>query len=94
MMTISRVFSNRPGLAKRVAIVPLLLLLGGCAGLDNRTGSLYHTYSLMDDQGRRSGTLVTSPLGQMELRDANGNLVGMLVPDRDAKVPNVLVGNN
>lgn len=65
----------------------MALTLSGCGILANpqpetkpQTGSLMRTYTLIDEQGRTSGTLVISPLGGAELRDADGNLVGKLIP--------------
>lgn len=65
----------------------MAVILSGCAIFDNpkpestqQIGSLIRTYTLIDEQGRISGTLVISPLGGAELRDAKGNLVGKLMP--------------
>lgn len=97
MMTFSSLSGDLPPWVKLIAMASLLTVLGGCGmlGTDKmQTGSLYHTYSLMDEQGRMSGTLVTSPLGHMDLRDADGKLVGRLVPDKDIKEPVPLSGEN
>ena len=43
-------------------------------------GSLSRTYTVIDEQGRKAGTLTLLPLGGAELRDANGRLLGTLAP--------------
>lgn len=68
-----------------LGIIGLVLFLGGCASsgpksVEPQTGSLVRTFTLMDEQGLNSGTLVINPLGGAELRDANGNLIGTFVP--------------
>jgi hypothetical protein len=97
-MTTISVFSSKWRVwTKLLAAIPLILLLGGCAMMGSRSqevgqsGSLFRTFSLMDEQGRKSGTLVVSPLGRMELWDASGNLVGRLVPDRGLTSPSAPV---
>jgi hypothetical protein len=42
-------------------------------------GSVGETYNLVDNQGRKSGTVTFSPLGQGELRDNSGKLIGKIV---------------
>ena len=40
------------------------------------TGSFISTYTVMDAQGRKTGTLTLDPRGTAELRDTEGNLIG------------------
>ncbi len=39
-------------------------------------GSFISTYTVMDAQGRKTGTLTLDPRGTAELRDTQGNLIG------------------
>lgn len=39
-------------------------------------GSLSRTFTLVDEQGRKSGTLTLDPVSGATLRDENGNIVG------------------
>ncbi len=69
--------------------IGMILVLGGCASSGSKSaepqiGSLVRTFTLMDEQGLKAGTLVINPLGGAELRDANGNLIGTLVPQSPA----------
>ena len=40
------------------------------------TGSFINTYTVLDAQGRKTGTLSIDPRGTAELRDTEGNLIG------------------
>jgi len=42
------------------------------------TGALQSNFKVVDDQGRVSGTLSLTPFGGAELRDLEGNLIGVL----------------
>lgn len=69
--------------------IGMILILGGCASsasksAEPQTGSLIRTYTLVNEQGQNSGTLVINPLGGAELRDASGNLIGTLLPQSPA----------
>lgn len=69
--------------------IGMALVLGGCASSGSKsaepqTGSLVRTYTLVNEQGQNSGTLVINPLGGAELRDVNGNLLGTLSPQPSA----------
>lgn len=59
----------------------LALLVAGCGGSPEKkeepTGSLQRKYTLMDEQGRKSGSLVINPLGGAELRDIDGKVIGV-----------------
>ena len=45
-------------------------------------GSLTRTFQLVDEKGRKSGTLTLDPFGRAELRDADGKLIGKFTPER------------
>jgi len=49
-------------------------------------GSLSRTYKLVDEQGRKSGTLTLDPMGGAELRDADGKLIKKFTPQTPAEV--------
>jgi len=62
-----------------------LVACGAIPGLtekesDQAVVSLSRTYTVIDDQGRKAGTLTLLPLGGVELRDAHGKLIGTLSP--------------
>jgi len=40
------------------------------------TGSFITTYTVMDSQGRKTGTLSLDPRGTAELKDLEGNVIG------------------
>jgi len=40
------------------------------------TGSFITTYTVMDAQGRKTGTLTLDPRGTAELKDLEGNVIG------------------
>jgi len=48
-------------------------------------GSLSRTYKLVDEQGRKSGTLTLDPMGGAELRDADGKLIKKFTPQTPAE---------
>ena len=70
-----------------ILVVGFALVLG-CAGLSKKAeqpaeeqaveqkGSLYRTFKIVDEQGRKSGTLTMDPLGGAVLRDENGRVIG------------------
>jgi hypothetical protein len=69
------VFATWAGLAV------LGLVFAGCGGSSKKEdeqpmGSLRRTYTLVDEQGRQSGTLVLDAVGGAELRDSDGTLMG------------------
>lgn len=85
MTTMVDVGGRRGSFLLILGIIGLVLFLGGCASsgtksAEPQTGSLVRTFTLMNEQGLNSGTLVINPLGGAELRDANGNLVGTFAP--------------
>jgi hypothetical protein len=71
-----------------VAILVIVLAFAGCAGSSKKDkqaakeadseqkGSLSRTFFLVDEQGRKSGTLVMHPSGNAELRDENDQVIG------------------
>jgi hypothetical protein len=70
---------NKTRLILIVTVVFAMSALLGCGGKsskkqegDEETGSLMKQFTLMDEQGRRSGTLTIAPSGKAELKDANG----------------------
>lgn len=82
-MALRKVGSKKAALLGSIAVVTAGLILGGCGGGTQTkkdepepVGSLKRTYTLMDDQGRRSGTLVLNPLGGAELLDVDGQVIG------------------
>ncbi len=64
-----------------VGTLSLVFLLAGCGGTPEKkeepTGSLQRKYTLVDEQGRKSGSLVINPLGGAELRDIDGKVIGV-----------------
>lgn len=88
--------TSRKSPFRLLATAAMALTLSGCTifaspepEAKQQTGSLIRTYTLIDEQGRTSGTLVIGPLGGAELRDADGNLVGKLKPQPSS--PSVIV---
>lgn len=72
-----------------LGMIGIVLVLSGCASsgtksAEPQTGSLVRTFTLMDEQGLNSGTLVINPFGGAELRDAGGNLIGTFVQQSPA----------
>lgn len=85
MTTVKGVGSMWRSFLLMLGVIGMVLVLGGCASsgsksVEPQTGSLVRTYTLVNEQGHNSGTLVINPLGGAELRDVNGNLIGTLVP--------------
>lgn len=73
------------------SLLVLSFSLYGCGGGSAKaekeaTGSLLRSYTLVDDQGRKSGTLTLNPLGGAELRDADGKVIGTFAPGGTAAV--------
>ena len=64
-----------------VGTLSLVFLLAGCGGTPEKkeepTGSLQRKYTLVDEQGRKSGSLVINPLGGAELKDIDGKVIGV-----------------
>lgn len=77
-------------LIRLLGVTIIAIALGGCAAFtqpepepeptQKSTGSLMRTYTIHDEQGRLSGTLIINPLGGVEFRDVDGNVVGKLKP--------------
>jgi len=71
-----------------MAVLVIGLILGGCAGsskkkaqppeepVTEQKGTLSRTFTIMDEQGRKSGTLILDPLGGAVLRDESGKVIG------------------
>lgn len=71
-----------------LSLLTALLLsttLVACGGLSKKeepppaapeTGSFITTYTVMDAQGRKTGTLILDPRGTAELKDVEGNVIG------------------
>jgi|LGVF01.1.fsa_nt_gb hypothetical protein len=76
-----------------ILIVSLTSLsLVGCGGSSTKSaepekGSLLRTFSLVDDQGRVSGTLTLNPQGGAELRDIDGKVIGSFSSQQDVQTP-------
>ncbi len=67
--------------------ISLAIVLSSCSSsksAEPQTGTLLRTFTLVDEQGQKSGTLVFNPLGSAELRDVNGTLIGTLAPQPSA----------
>ena len=81
------------------AIFALGVLLAGCGGKSSKKetggeqlGSLKREFTLVDEQGRKSGRLIIGPSGVAELKDANGESLGTFSlsgsqPASTAKLP-------
>ena len=81
------------GLFGMVAVLCLAWGLTGCAGSSKKAeepakeeavepkGSLSKTFTLMDETGRKSGTLTITPFGGAILRDENGQEIGRFQPE-------------
>jgi hypothetical protein len=65
-------------LALLTGALALPLLLAGC-GSAPRTVSLGKTYTMVDEDGRTAGKVTFSPLGDGQVFDAQGNLIGHIV---------------
>jgi len=50
-------------------------------------GSLSHSFTIVDEQGRKSGTLVIEPSGGASLLDENGKVIGKFKPESPAAKP-------
>lgn len=68
---------------KLVSLLTALLLcstLVACGGKskkeESQMGSFISTYTVMDAQGRKTGTLTLDPSGTAELKDLDGNVIG------------------
>jgi hypothetical protein len=67
-------------------LLPLLIALlltttlFACGGKSKKEepqmGSFINTYTVMDAQGRKTGTLTLDPSGTAELKDIDGNVIG------------------
>lgn len=67
-------------MVSRVALLGVVAISLVACGSAPPLGSVDETYSLVDNQGRKSGTVVFTPLGQGEVRDSSGKLIGKIVP--------------
>jgi len=62
--------------------------LGSCGGAPPPPVSLVRSYTLVDADGRKSGTVVLSPMGGGELRDVDGTVIGVIsAPGGTAPAP-------
>ena len=83
-------FSSHRRLLGILAAFALGFVLVACGGGRQRKedppavekGSLSRTFKLLDEKGRKSGTLTLDPFGRAELRDADGKLIGKFTPER------------
>lgn len=70
---------KRIGLAVlTVAAMSAAAWLGSCGGAPPKPTSLLRTYALVDDEGRKAGTVVFNPMGGGEVRDADGTVIGII----------------
>lgn len=95
-----RTFLSRHRLLGIVTALAVGFTLVACGGGQQKkkdqpaepTGSLKRTYTIVDEQGRKSGTLTLDPLGGAELRDVDGEVIGKFksaapAQDQPAAVP-------
>jgi len=71
---------------KKLLTLMIILVIGtslvACGGSTKKappppeTGTFINTYTVLDAQGRKTGTLSIDPRGTAELRDTEGNLIG------------------
>lgn len=73
---------RKVNLISMVAVVAIIFALAACSSTQKQveqppepTGSLIRTYTLVDENGRKSGTLKIDPFGSIELYDAGGKLI-------------------
>jgi len=81
MTTVKGMGSRWGNFLMMLGVICLLVVLSGCASsksAEPETGSMVRTYTLLDEQGKKSGTLVINPVGSAELRDVDGNVIGTL----------------
>ena len=87
------IFSSHRRLLGILAAFALGFVLVACGGGRQRKGdqptvekgSLTRTFKLVDEKGRKSGTLTLDPFGRAELRDADGKLIGKFTPERPSE---------
>ncbi len=62
-----------------VVVVALIFILAACSSKKEKaeepTGSMVRTFTLVDENGLKSGTLKIDPFGALELYDADGKLL-------------------
>ena len=85
-------FFSRKRFYAIVAVLVIGLTLGGCAGSSKKKaqlpeepgaeqkGSLSRSFTVVDEQGRNSGTLSLDFSGGAVLRDENGKIIGNFKP--------------
>lgn len=61
--------------------------LSSCGGAPPKPVSLQRTFTLLDEEGRKAGSVVLSPLGGGELRDSDGTLLGIIAAPGKAAPP-------
>ena len=64
----------------RIVLLGMLVAPLVACGSSPPLGTVGETYSLVDSQGRKAGTVSFSPLGQGEMRDNDGKVFGKVVP--------------
>ena len=86
------IFFTRKRFYVIVAVLVIGLILGGCAGSSKKKaqppeepvaeqkGTLSRTFTIVDEQGRKSGTLTLEAGGGAVLRDENGKVIGNFKP--------------
>ena len=52
--------------------------LAACGGAPPKPVSLTRSYALVDEEGRKAGTVVFSPMGGGEVRDVDGTVIGIV----------------
>lgn len=52
--------------------------LASCGGAPPKPVSLVRSYTLVDENGSKSGTVVFSPMGSGEVRDVDGTVIGII----------------
>lgn len=55
-----------------------LTLLCACGNDEPQTINLERSFIMSDEEGRRAGTVVLRPLGNGEIRDVSGRIIGVI----------------
>jgi hypothetical protein len=67
-------------MSRKLAIILAMLPLAACSSHDDRSASLGHTLTMVDKENVRYGTVEMDPMGGGRVFDAQGRLLGTIVP--------------